>query len=322
MHCDTLMHVMLRQGTQTDMLHLPDAMVDISRMCQGDVLAQFFAIFVIPQDAYRGGFQMEPLPDGEYIRRCEELFHYNMELHSDIIGMAVDVADIRANAAQGKMSALLSIEDSGFVKGSLSRIRQCYEEGVRVMGLTWNFKNCFGSPNSTEAGVMREGLTTFGKEAVEYMNDIGMGIDVSHLSDGGFYDVAEISKKPFFATHSNSREVCRHPRNLSDEMIRILAEKGGVMGLNFCPEFLREENVNHKSRIEDMVRMVRHAYRVGGVQVVGIGSDLDGIRGDMEIKDCSMFDRLYDALLMDGFSEDQIDQFTYKNTFRVLEDIK
>lgn len=321
MHCDTLMHAALIGGPRTDLLRQPERMVDFARMKQGNMLAQFFAIFVIPQEGYKMFNMSEPLTDDEYIRRCEEVFAYNMDLHSDIIASAKSAEDICKNAAQGKMSGVLTIEDGGFVQGSLDRIHQAYEEGIRVFGMTWNFKNCFGSPCSTDARIMQEGLTPFGKQAVEYMNMLGMGIDVSHLSDGGFYDVAALSRKPFFATHSNCRSLCPHPRNMTDEMIRILSNKGGVMGLNFAPEFLDADPTAPQSTVETMVHTIRHMYNTGGEDVIGFGSDLDGIMGDLELSDCSMFDKLCVALKAAGFSERQLEKFTHLNVLRVLSDI-
>ena len=322
MHCDTLMHAALAGELRADLLRQPERMVDLERMERGGLMAQFFAIFVVPREEYRRRGFSRPLTDQEYIHRCEAVFAHNMQLHSDIIAAAKSAGDIRANAEQGKMSGVLTIEDGGFVQGSLEGIRQVYEEGVRVFGLTWNFKNCLASPNSADPQAMGEGLTPFGKEAVEYMNQLGMGIDVSHLSDGGFYDVARISRKPFFATHSNCRALCPHPRNLTDEMIRVLADKGGVMGLNFAPQFLDTDPDAPRSTVEAMVRMVLHMYKTGGEEVIGLGADLDGISGSLELSDCSMFDRLWAALGQAGFSERQLDKFAHGNVLRVLADVE
>src|SRR5699024_7042079 len=112
---------------------------------------------------------------------------------------------------------------------SLRRLHEFYDAGVRLITLTWNYENAAGYPNSRDSSVMRKGLKPFGKVLIEEMNDLGMIIDVSHLSDGGFWDVARRSKKPFIASHSNARAVTSHPRNLTDEMIRAIAEKGGVI---------------------------------------------------------------------------------------------
>lgn len=133
---------------------------------------------------------------------------------------------------------MLTVEDGRMVNGSFDRLEQLAKTGVRAIALTWNFENCFGAPNSRDPKIMSKGLSAFGKEAIEAMNELGILVDVSHLSDGGFYDVAKISKKPFVATHSDCRALAAHPRNLTDDMIRLLAQKGGVSGINFAPAFL------------------------------------------------------------------------------------
>ena len=127
----------------------------------------------------------------------------------------------------------------------MNRLHTLYQEGVRLVTLLWNEENCIGSPNSKDRKIMQKGLKPFGFEVVEQMNSLGMLIDVSHLSDGGFWDVLSTSSKPIVASHSNARALCEHPRNLSDDMIRALAEKGGVIGLNFYPYFVNP--VGHAS---------------------------------------------------------------------------
>ena len=165
---------------------------------------------------------------------------------------------------------------------------------------------------------MTEGLTEFGKEAIAEMNELGVIVDVSHLSDGGFYDVAALSKKPFVASHSNARTLSPHPRNMTDEMIRILADKGGVMGLNFCPAFLLPAGEGMDSRIEDMVRHIEYIKNIGGSEVLALGGDLDGIGGNLEIDSCEKTLWLFDALKQRGFTEEELDKLARKNVERVL----
>ena len=134
----------------------------------------------------------------------------------------------------------------------------------------------------------------------------GMIVDVSHLSDGGFYDVAGLLKGPFVASHSNSRSLCPHPRNLTDDMLRILGEHGGLAGLNFCPRFLRPDQ--NASEIDDMVRHIRHMVNEAGLEAVGLGSDLDGISGDLEISNIRQIPLLERALKKSGFPESAIEK--------------
>ena len=210
---------------------------------------------------------------------------------------------------EGKLAAFFTLEDGRSLNGSMEKLEAYYRElGVSLITLTWNYENCFGFPNSRKREVMERGLKPFGKEAVEYMNSLGVIVDVSHLSDGGFWDVAEISKKPFVASHSNCRALSPHPRNLTDEMLRVLAEKGGVTGLNFCSAFLGKDTESWDSRLEDMIAQVRHMVQVGGINCVAIGTDFDGIQSRLEIGDPTRMELLFDGLRKAGFSADMVEQ--------------
>jgi membrane dipeptidase len=320
MHCDTLMAAFLNHGPGTDMYSMPDGMADLERMQKGEVLAQFFAIFMVPQKDFKPYFHIDPIPEDDYIAGCYEIFKKNLELHSDIMAQAKTADDILENQKAGKFSAVLSMEDGVAVHGDMDRLKKYYDMGVRALALTWNFKNCFGSPNSDDPQIMQEGLTDFGKEAVAYMQELGMLVDVSHLSDGGFYDVADICKKPFVATHSNCRALCPHRRNLTDDMIRIIAESGGVAGINFAPEFLNEDIKNPNSTVERMVAMIKHMKQVGGIDMIAVGSDFDGIGGNLEITCSEKLPLLVQALEKKHFTGDEIDKITYKNALRVMKD--
>ena len=318
MHCDTLMHAFLNCGPQTDIYEMPSAMIDLKRLKNGGALAQFFAIFMVPQQFYTDYLKRPPISDEEYIAGCSSIFESSVALHSEIVAKALNSEMTEKNAADGKMSAILTMEDGRAVQGKLENLDRFYAMGIRALSLTWNFENCFGAPNSRDSAVMNRGLTGFGKDAVRHMQEIGMLVDVSHLSDGGFRDVAELSVKPFAATHSNCRALCPHPRNMTDEMIRMLADKGGIMGINFGPEFLSAEEKDTRSTVERMVAMAQHEKRVGGIDVIGIGTDFDGIEGDLEISGPDKMSLLTDGLSTGGFTDDEIDKITHGNALRVL----
>ena len=230
LHCDTL-YTAWRKGAE-DIFQIDGAMADVSKIARGGGRLQLYAIFVPPaEDKTENG---DPFPgDDSYIRTLCEIFTRTIQRHPEVLGRAGNMRDVEQNAAAGKVSGMLSMEDGRAVNGSFDRIRAFYDLGIRVMGLTWNQANCFGYPNSSDLEEMQKGLTPFGKDAVSCMEETGMLIDVSHLSDGGFWDVARLSRKPFIASHSNCRALNPHPRSLTDEMIRALADRGGVMGLNF-----------------------------------------------------------------------------------------
>lgn len=324
LHCDTLQLYAYEKDPSCD-LYQNQRAVDFRRMKQAGMKAQFFAMFMpVPghcshlknPDIYRGG----ELWDEGFLTELYHGFKASVEAHADLVMHTKSWSEYVEAKKAGKMAAFLTVEDGRAVEGKMENLRALHRAGVSLISLTWNFKNCFGSPNSRDSQIMVEGLTDFGKEAVEEMNALGMLVDVSHLSDGGFNDVAVISKKPFVASHSNARALSPHPRNMTDDMIRRLADAGGVMGLNFCPQFLQADAEGDDSRIEDMVRHLVHIKKVGGSEVMALGGDLDGIGGNLEIDSCEKTAKLFEALEKHGFTADELEGLAYRNVERVLKE--
>lgn len=322
LHCDTLQLYAGESEPAGDLFRNACA-VDFRRMKEAGMSGQFFAMFMpVPGHCdylkHPGIYRDGELWDEGFLTVLYRGFKQVVEEHSDLVSHVRTWTDYENARREGKLSAFLTVEDGRVVDGRVENLQALHHAGVSLISLTWNYKNCFGSPNSRDPKVMAEGLTEFGKEAIGEMNELGVIVDVSHLSDGGFYDVAELSKKPFVASHSNARALSPHPRNLTDEMIRILADKGGVMGLNFCPAFLLPAGEGEDSRIEDMVRHLEHIRQIGGSEVLALGGDLDGIGGNLEIDSCEKTLRLFDALKQRGFTEDELDKLARKNVERVL----
>lgn len=321
LHCDSLMMLLSADAARGTLNDSPYTSVDFKRMAQGGCMAQCFAIFLPPAELWQAPwFHHAPMTDEAYIAALHGELTQALALHSDVAALACSAADIRKNHAQGKLSAVLTMEDGRAVDGKLENLDRFHGLGVRALSLTWNAENCFGAPNSADPAVMARGLTPFGKEAVAYMQHIGILVDVSHLSDGGFWDVAGLCKKPFIATHSNARALSPHPRNLTDDMLRAIGDAGGVAGLNFGPEFLNSDPADRRSTAALIAKHARHMANAGGVGVVALGSDLDGIGGELEIGDCSKFPLLADAFQAEGFSEDEIDQIYSGNALRAMGD--
>lgn len=309
MHCDSLLAALYRK--QDTICSMPGTMLDIERLKKSSAGAQFFAMF-LDQKGER--------PVEETLERLYTVFKNTLEAEKDSLAFAGNYSDIIKNSEEGKISALLTIENGYPVLGKFENLKRFYDMGVRLITLTWNDPNCFGFNCSTDSEEMKRGLTDFGKEALGYMNELGIIIDVSHLSEGGFWDVAEISKKPFVASHSNCRDLCSHQRNLSDAQIKRLADCGGVSGINFEPSFLNKDLSDPHSRIERMCEHVEHFINLGGIECVGIGSDFDGIGGEHEIYDCTRVNLLFDALHSRGMSYDAIDKIRSGNVLRVIKD--
>lgn len=312
MHCDTLWKLM--DLDQRGDLKESDCRVTIPGMKQAGMLAQFFACFTYFED-YREKEGYESAY--HHVLEMIDFFDVQMERFFGEIALTCSKEDMKKHEAEGRISAFLTVEEGGVVNGHMERIEELYRRGVRLMTPVWNYENCFGHPNSRECNVMQKGLKPFGMEAVEYMGKLGMIVDVSHASDGTFWDILAHAKGPVVASHSNCRTLCGHPRNLTDDMIRALAEKGGVAGLNLYGYFLTDAG---ESKIEDMVEHIVHMLRVGGSEFPAIGTDFDGFDGVevLEISRTQEMGRLWDALKRNGVSQSQIEKIQYKNAARII----
>ncbi len=316
MHCDTLMPFAYGKPYN---IHRNNMMVDFEKLKAGGASAQFFAMF-LPSPSSWERMGISPMSDWEYLKTLSSAFYANLDANSDMIAFAGNAGDLSQNERDGKMSAFLTIEDGRAVDGDMTNLTTFYDMGVRLISLTWNFENCFGYPNSKDPEIMEKGLKPFGIDALGVMNDLGIIIDVSHLSDGGFYDVAKYSKKPFVASHSNCRAITGHTRNLTDDMIKILGDTGSVSGINFGADFIAPDGTPVFSSVENMIAHIRHFIDKGGIDCVGIGTDFDGIRGGMEIDNASKMQLLFDGLEKAGLSDDEIEKVAYKNVLRVIEE--
>lgn len=306
LHCDTILKIG-RLGKRVE-LKRNNLNVDIEKLKRANSLAQFFAMYVNLEE------------ESDPMEKCLEMIdtlYLEIDKNKKDIALARSYDELMENNKNGKLSAFITIEEGGVINGKLYNLRNFYRLGVRLITLTWNYPNEIGYPNCMEEH-MNTGLTSFGQEVVREMNELGMLIDVSHLSDGGFYDVARLSAAPFTASHSNARAVYPHTRNLTDDMIRVLSGKGGVMGINFEREFLGDEPV---SRVEDMVKHIGYIKNVGGIDVIAIGSDFDGINQQLEMENIGQIDKLISALQKNGFTENEIEKILYQNALRVIRDV-
>ena len=318
LHCDTLSHCLA--GRHPASLAHNSLSVDFARMKQSGALAQFFSLFPWPQELdQRCAVEIHTGWDWVLLaaRRMEE----ELRAHKDLVSLCKNGQELAKNRKDGLPSVILTLEGADPVNADMNRIDALYDLGVRLITLTWNYANCMGFPGAKRKEEMSGGLTPFGFDAVSRMNELGVLVDVSHLSDAGFSDVLRISHAPVVASHSNARALSPNPRNLSDGMIRALAGKGGLIGLNFNGPFLCADAKSKSSRISDMVRHARHITDVGGMECLALGSDFDGIEGDLEISDILQTPRLLHALRAAGFSEEDVEKIAWKNTNRLISDV-
>jgi membrane dipeptidase len=278
--------------------------VDIERLIKSNYSAQLFACFICLGD--EPIFKISHYDDA---LKSIELFHEQIGKKPEKIAFARSYQDYLTNKSNNKLSAFLTVEEGGIIDGKIERLDELYNKGVRAITLTWNYENCIGYPN-VDFAYKDNGLKPFGIEVVEKMDDLGIIIDVSHLSDAGFYDVHKHSKMPFLATHSNSRVLRNHSRNLTDEMVKMLANKGGMTGINFAGGFLQDDGI---STVDSMVAHIKHLINVGGLEVVGLGTDLDGIGGELEINSAANIHILSERMEKNGLTTEQIEAVCYKN---------
>lgn len=304
LHCDTIMKL-IDYPSNGD-LYRNTWKIDIEKLQKAHSKVQDFALFINLGDTN------DPYGRYEAMRNlCTSQIHHNGEHIQHVLSYQ----DVESVYESGKIGALMSIEEGGVLGGDLDKLKQAYQDGIRLITLTWNYPNGLGEPH---CGDQHKKLTPKGVEFVEAMQDLGIIVDCSHLNDAGAEQLGDILDVPFVASHSNAREVTAHTRNLPDHLIKLIANKGGVIGLNFAQSFLGTSPI---SRIEDIVNHGLYLINKGGEDVVALGTDFDGIKPDTEIKDTSEMYRLYDAFKEAGLSVEQCEKLFWKNADRLLKEI-
>jgi membrane dipeptidase len=318
---------------------------DFERAMKGGLDAPFMSIYIPSSYQQTGGAQA--LADSliDLVEAIPEAYPYKFAI-------ATSPREIRENYRARKTSLPLGIENGAAIENQLSNLAHFYERGVRYITLTHATDNLIGDA-SYDTTRTWNGLSPFGVEVVQEMNRLGIMVDVSHISDSTFYDVMEVSKSPVIASHSS----CRHftpgwERNMSDEMIRLLGEKGGVIQINFGSAFLDGESLavhehlkaylnetglspedaaavayrenyirehGFYSNVEKVADHIDHVVKLAGIDHVGIGSDFDGVGDSLPegLKDVSSYPNLIAELLRRGYSEEDIEKICSGNVFRV-----
>ena len=216
------------------------------------------------------------------------------------------------------VKVLLTVEGGDSLTGSIRVLRCLFNLGVRSLTLTWNNRNEIGDGCAEDPGGY--GLSKFGKKVIWEMNKLGMLIDVSHLAEQGFWDVLNTTNMPIIASHSCCKKIFDHPRNLSDQQLKALAENQGVIGINFYPYFLSDKP--HDASIDDVIKHIIHASNIMGTEHVGLGSDFDGIdKVPKGLEDVTKIRDLSTKLKEVGFSKVEIANIMGNNYLRVLKKV-
>jgi membrane dipeptidase len=238
------------------------------------------------------------------------------------VRMVRDAASLDACLDDGSLAAVLHFEGAEAIGARLERLADFHDSGLRSLGLTWSRPNAFahgapfGFPGSPDQG---PGLTDAGRALVRACNELGVMMDVSHLNERGFWDVAELSDAPLVASHSNAHALCPSPRNLTDDQLRAVGESGGVVGINFCVAFVREDGADDPDTpLSAIAAHAAHVAEVAGVDTVALGSDFDGATMPHELDDAAKLPALFEALRAFGFDEPELERLALGNWRRVL----
>jgi len=310
---------------------------DIPRAIEGGFAGGLFAVFVPPEiqdeSPVSVGHSLPSDDDPELSEIDAGYAHsvtekgidalYQLEKQSGgNLKVATSTRDIRDHLKQGTISALLHFEGAEAINQDLSNLSYFYDRGLRSIGLVWSRPNVFGQgvnfafPGSPDQG---PGLTEAGKKLVRTCNQMGIMIDMSHLNEKGFWDVKRISEKPLVATHSCMHTLTPVSRNLTDHQLKAVRDSGGVVGINFCPAFIRKDGkLTEKTPVSDIVRHIRYGAERMGIDHIALGSDFDGVLLPEEIRDVTGLPVIVSALFDDGFDEASVMKITHENWIRVL----
>jgi len=296
-HCDTL-HALTAADAVGDLRNNPYHM-DLERGAAFLKRVQIFALFADAPDR-----------DARFGKMLD-LFFCELKRNADLIAFCRNAGEAEKVIESGKAAAFLSVEGAELLGCSLERLEEAAQLGICSVNLTWNYENALSGSNAQAAG---KGLTPLGKAFVRRCGELRIAVDVSHISDRGFWDVLEVAEGPVIASHSNLRSVCPHPRNLTDEMYSALCSVGGVAGVNLYSAFLGER--------PDMDTVERHIERfltLGGEDHLGIGADFDGMdQMPIGISGIQDVPHLWEHLIKKGYQESVLEKLFFRNFMRVF----
>lgn len=361
-HADTPSRL-LREGWNIGERHNSDerasGCIDLPRMKEGGLDAEFFAVFV---------GQGEGTPEG-YVRakeRADRLLEalYQMEKdHPDLVAIATSPDDAYRLEKQGKRAAFIGMENGYPIGKDLALVKYFYDRGIRYITLCHSGDNDICDSSFERRNPEDNGLTEFGKEVVSECNRLGIMVDISHVSDKSFFDVLQVTKAPVIASHSSVRAICDHPRNLTDEMLKALAKNGGVIQICFVSSFVKTPEPNpereaamaqleekygsrrdisdaetrkkwreeymairknfpeERATIKDIVDHIDYVVDLIGIDYVGIGTDFDGGGGVDGCDDVSDMPNITEELVRRGYSDEDIQKIWGGNLMRVFREV-
>jgi len=358
-HCDTAFRLL--DGTwDIGARHEPgqraSGQIDLPRMAEGGLDAEFFAVFVGQEERTEEGYAKAK----ESALQTLESIRAMCAKYPNLVGLALTPDDAYRLEKEGRRAAFIGMENGYPVGKTLSNLEEYYKLGVRYVTLCHSEDNDICDSSTDRQDPEDRGLSEFGREVVAACNRLGMMVDVSHASDKSFYDILKVTRAPIIASHSSCRAICDSPRNLSDDMIRALAANGGVIQICFLSDYVRTPKPNperdkafrelrakygarrdirdeatrkkgreeyealnekyprEKATVSELVDHIEHVSELVGVDSVGIGTDFDGGGGVEGCDDVSKMFRVTEELVRRGRTEEEIAKVWGGNIMRVF----
>lgn len=303
LHCDTILGCLRGDVPLAE----NEMHIDLKKAETIGAYVQCFAVFI--PDKFRGEEAFD------LFCRAADRLALEIERNSARLSALRRPGDLCKLESSGGCGAVLTIESGAALGRRLENVEELKKRGVRMCTLTWNGENELGQGLFAENKV---GLTSFGKDAVKAFESAGIIVDISHASPKLFWDVAEIAHKPLVASHSNSLSLCSFPRNLTDQQFEAIKNSGGLVGLNFCPDFLNDKG--EEASMDDVLRHAEHFLSLGGEDTLAMGSDFDGTELPKDMEDgLSAIPRLYELFLR-HYSQELTDKIFYDNAARFFQE--
>ncbi len=301
LHCDTLSAIYnRRQRLLRNTGHF-----DLERAVKSGVKIQFLALFVGPHES---SIALDK------VKKQIELYQHEIESNKNLLYALRSIEDLYSESENDTIGGILHLEGAEALGKDFGVMHSLYESGLRSIGLTWNNGNLLAQ--GIGEGPEAAGLTAWGREVVREMERMGIILDGAHISVKGFFDLLEVYNKPLAVTHANSRALCPHPRNLTDQQLLALGENGGIVGVTQVSDFVKD----NKPAIDDLIDHIAYIADLIGVQHVALGSDFDGA-DDVVMSGVEEYAAWPELLKRKGFNAAEVKMILYENALRVIEQV-
>jgi len=301
-HCDVLSRIWAKD----EGLFSNGGQFDLQRARQSGVIVQFCSVFApgTPDSSLRS------------VLNQIDKFYVELSLNTGALYLLKTFEDFQKHQGSGSIGAVLHLEGGEALGQDPGLLRVLHLLGLRSIGLTWNHRNLLA--DGVLDGASGGGLSRLGREVLRLAESLGVIVDLAHIAPRGFFDVLETVAQPVMVSHANTRRLCDHPRNLTDEQLASLASHGGIVGFTLVPEFISSDPL--AASLDGFVDHLAYASELIGVEHIALGSDFDGTEKPV-LKDVSEWPKLEEALQARGFHPSEIEKITQKNSLNFLEQV-